>query len=135
MSEVIILKCYFILQKCNQKILQILYRKDAGNYTQSFFCQNQKNFWKKRQNSELKKEILNNREGYFFLKINGQTSFILFRNQTFTYYAKNNIAWSDRYPIRNINSFTSKLANKVCFSKIDFTSDYHAVQIMWHKHQ
>ena len=45
------------------------------------------------------------------------------------YRALNAITKVDRYPIPNINSFSSKLANKTCFSKIDLTSAYHQIKV------
>lgn len=45
------------------------------------------------------------------------------------YRALNAITKVDRYPIPNINSFSSKLANKTCFSKIDLTSAYHQIRV------
>ena len=45
------------------------------------------------------------------------------------YRALNAITKVDRYPIPNINSFSSKLANKACFSKIDLTSAYHQIKV------
>lgn len=45
------------------------------------------------------------------------------------YRALNSITKTDRYPIPNINSFSSKLANKTCFSKIDLTSAYHQIKL------
>ena len=45
------------------------------------------------------------------------------------YRALNSITKTDRYPIPNINSFSSRLANKTCFSKIDLTSAYHQIKL------
>ena len=45
------------------------------------------------------------------------------------YRALNSITKPDRYPIPNINSFSSKLAGKKCFSKIDLTSAYHQIRV------
>ena len=45
------------------------------------------------------------------------------------YRALNSITKVDRYPIPNINSFSCKLANKSCFSKIDLTSAYHQIKV------
>ena len=45
------------------------------------------------------------------------------------YRALNTITKVDRYPIPNINSFSSKLVNKKYFSKIDLTSAYHQIKV------
>lgn len=45
------------------------------------------------------------------------------------YRALNSITKGDKYPIPNINSFSTKLANKSCFSKIDLTSAYHQIRV------
>ena len=45
------------------------------------------------------------------------------------YRALNSITKSDRYPIPNINSFTTKLANKQRFTKIDLISAYHQIKM------
>ena len=45
------------------------------------------------------------------------------------YRALNAITKVDRYPIPNINCFSSKLANKKYFSKIDLTSAYHQIKV------
>ena len=45
------------------------------------------------------------------------------------YRALNSIIKSDRYPIPNINSFTTKLANKQRFTKIDLISAYHQIKM------
>ena len=43
--------------------------------------------------------------------------------------ALNSFTRSDRYPVPNINSFSSKLANKKCFSKIDLAAAYHQIKL------
>ena len=45
------------------------------------------------------------------------------------YRALNSVTKVDRYPIPNINSFSGKLANKTCFSKIDLTAAYHQIKV------
>ena len=45
------------------------------------------------------------------------------------YRALNSITKTDRYHIPNINSFSSRLANKACFFKIDLTSAYHQIKL------
>ena len=45
------------------------------------------------------------------------------------YRALNSITKSDRYPIPNINSFTTKLANKQRSTKIDLISAYHQIKM------
>ena len=43
--------------------------------------------------------------------------------------ALNSVCKSDRYHVPNINSFSAKLANKKCFSKIDLASAYHQIKV------
>ena len=45
------------------------------------------------------------------------------------YRALNSITKPDRYPLPNMNSFSSRLADKTCFSKIDLVSAYHQIKM------
>lgn len=45
------------------------------------------------------------------------------------YRALNTITKPDRYPIPNINSFSSRLYEKKCFSKLDLISAYHQIPV------
>ena len=45
------------------------------------------------------------------------------------YRSLNTITKPDRYPVPNVNSFSSTLHNKCCFSKIDLTAAYHQIKI------